>query len=281
MMGRTTFVLVVACLASTAAQRIEIVDDAKLPRFEAASVKPADRNATGGMFGIPPGRFVQENSDMFSFMLTAFGARPYQLPNPLPDVLRERYSINARMPGGSVARDRALMMRALLIDRFKMRFHVETKEQDAYALTVARRDGRLGPNMRQSSVDCAARLDAQRRNETVAALPQGARECGIRNGPGTIDFGGQQLPSLLQMLSNQTGRQVIDRTGLAGAFDVDLRWSLASSGPLRTSPDAPQATDNGPSLFTAVEEQLGLKLEPTKAPADYLVIDHVERPEPD
>ena len=218
---------------------------------------------------------------MFSALLLAFGVRPYQLPNPLPGVLRERYSINARMPVDGSPRDRALMLRALLIDRFKMRFHIESREQDAYALTLARSDGRLGPDMRRSTVDCAARIEAQRRNETVPPQPAGTKACGIRNGPGIIDLGGQPLPLLVQMLSNQTARQVIDRTGLEGTFDVELQWALASSGPLRATADGTAPVSDGPSIFAAVEEQLGLRLESVKAPTDYLVIDHIERPEPD
>ena len=281
MSGWTAFILVFVYVSTASAQRIEMLEEAKLPRFEVASVRPADPNASGGMFGIPPGGFVQENSDMFSALVMAFGIRPYQLPNPLPDVLRERFSINARMPAGGTPRDRPLMVRALLIDRFKMRFHVESKEQDAYALTVLRSDGRVGPNLRRTTVDCASRTEAQRRNETVSPQPPGTKACGIRNGPGSIDLGGQRLPLLVQMLSNQTGRQVIDKTGLEGAFDVELQWSLASSGPLRATADGTAPISDGPSIFDAVQEQLGLRLEPAKAPTDYLVIDHVERPEPD
>jgi uncharacterized protein (TIGR03435 family) len=267
--------------ASIVAQRIEVVDEADLPRFEVASVKPADPTATRSMVGIPPGRYVQEDADMFFALNVAFGVGFHQMPDRLPGALAERCSIHARMPAGATPRDRALMVRALLVDRFKLRYHVETKEQDGYALTVARRDGRLGPNMRQSSVDCTARLAAQSRNETVAPLAQGAKECGIRNGPAAIDFGGMSLSLLVQMLSNQTGRQVVDQTGLTGNFDVELLWSRASSGPLRATPDpAPPASD-GPSIFTAVEEQLGLRLQSVKVPVDYLVIDHVERPQPD
>jgi len=281
MIGRLTIIggLLIACGASVIAQRIEAIDEATLPRFEVASVRLGNPNATSARIGTPPGRFVQEDMDMFSALNMAFGVRPYQMPNPLPDVLRGRYSIDAKMPAGAPQKDVGLMVRALLIDRFKLRYHVETKEQDGYALTL-RRDGRLGPGIRQSTADCGARIAAQRRNETLQPMPAGSKECGIRNGPGTIDFGGMPLSLLMQMLSNQTGQQVVDRTGLTGPFDVELHWS-SSSGPLRASPDSGQAGDNGPSIFTAVEEQLGLKLEPTKAPVDYLVIDHVERPEPD
>jgi uncharacterized protein (TIGR03435 family) len=274
-------VLIATCGTVAAAQRIEVIENAKLPRFEVASVKPGDPNETSGSIGFPPGQFRQDNMPLLSAFLNAFGIRPSQL-SPMPDfLLRERFTIVARMPTRAPPTDRPLMLRALLIDRFKLQFHIETKQEDAYALTLARRDGRLGPNMGRSTVDCASRVEAQRRNETVPPQPAGTKECGIRNGPGTIDFGGQQLPLLLQMLSNQAGRQVLDQTGLTGAFDVELHWSLASSGPLRATADGTAPVSDGPSLFTALEEQLGLKLESTKAPMDYLVFDHIERPQPD
>jgi uncharacterized protein (TIGR03435 family) len=87
---------------------------------------------------------------------------------------------------------------------------------------------------------------------------------------------------LVQMLSNQTGRQVVDKTGLTGNFDVDLRFTLESAGPPRVSPDGtPPGPSDAVSIFTAVQEQLGLKLERGKATVDYLVVDHIERPEAD
>jgi len=277
------FVCGLAVSPPAMAQTMQRVEDAQLPRFEVASVKPGDPAAGRAFFGIPPGRFVQQDMNLVSALAMAFGLQPYQLGSPLPDLIQfERFSIAARMPDGAAPADRGLMVRALLIDRFKLRYHIERREEDGYVLTMARRDGRLGPKLRASSADCPARLAALRQKQEPPPLPPGAAECGVRNGPGVINFGGMPISMLPGMLSNQTGKQVIDQTGLSGNFDVDLRFSLGSVGPPRTRPDGqPPAPDDAPSIFTAVQEQLGLKLEPGKAPVDRLVIDHIERPDPD
>jgi uncharacterized protein (TIGR03435 family) len=259
-------------------QTIDVVDDARLPRFEVASIKPGDPGSTRATVGFPPGRFVQENLRMFDALMMAFGVRPYQL-GTLPELLqRERFTINAKVPEGTPPQERMLMLRALFVDRFKLRYHVEHKEEDAFVLVLARKDGRFGPQLRASEVDCVARLAAQRQKQNPPPLPPGARECGVRNGPGVIDVGGMPMSTVAQMLSNQTGRQVVDRSGIAGNVDVELHWSLQSTS-LRATADATPSPDDGPSIFTAVQEQLGLKLENGKATVDRLVIDRIERPD--
>jgi uncharacterized protein (TIGR03435 family) len=258
-------------------QTIDVVDDATLPRFEAASIKPGDPGSSRATVGFPPGRFVQENMNLFNAFIMAFGVRPYQL-GTLPELMqRERFTINAKVPEGTPPQERMLMLRALFADRFKLRYHVEKREEDAFVLVLARKDGRLGPQLRVSSVDCIARLAAQRQKQNLPPLPPGASECGVRNGPGVIDVGGMPMSALAQMLSNQTGRQVVDRSGIAGNVDVELHWSLQSTS-LRASPDATPPPDDGPSIFTAVQEQLGLKLDSQRGPVETLVIDHAEKP---
>jgi uncharacterized protein (TIGR03435 family) len=261
------------------AQTIEVIDEVKLPRFEVASVKPGDPNAQRASVGFPPGRFVQNDMNLLSAFMMAFGVRPYQI-TPIPDfIVRERFTINAKAPDGAARQDLPLMVRALFIDRFKLRYHVERKEEDAYVLVMARRDGRFGPQLRASPIDCPNRLAAQRDKQDVPPLPPGAAECGVRNGPGTINFGGMPFSMLVQMLSNQTGRQVVDHTGITGNVDVELHWSLQVTAP-RANADvtAPVVTDDGLPIFSAIQEQIGLKLENGKAPVDHLVIDHIERP---
>jgi uncharacterized protein (TIGR03435 family) len=278
---------VFCCLALAAparAQTIQVIDDAKLPRFEVVSVKAGDPSADRAMFGTPPGRFNQENLNLVSALGLAFGVRPGQIDrSTLPDLIQgDRFTINAKAPDGAPRSDLPLMVRAILVDRFKMRYHIDRRDEDGYALTVARRDGRLGPNLHASPVDCQSRLAARGRGESVPPQPAGTVECGIRNGPGLINFGGMPIALLVQMLSNQTGRQVVDNTGLTGNFDVELRFTLESAGPPRVNPDgtAPPPSD-AVSIFTAVQEALGLKLDRTKVTVDYLVVDHIERPEPD
>jgi uncharacterized protein (TIGR03435 family) len=275
-----TLSLVFVAALSISAQRVERVDDAQLPRFEVVSIKPGDPNAPDRRIGTPPDRFFQENFTMENVIGLAFGLRPADVfAMKLSGPLAQPYSIDARMPAGSQPRELGLMLRAMLIDRFKLRYHIDTAERDAYDLVLARRDGRLGSNLRRSTIDCVTRMNAQRRNQEVPALPRGAKACGINNGPGRIDFGGMPLATLATMLSNQTGRPVTDRTGLAGNFDAELSWSLAASAP--TAGAAPGAASDGPSIFTAVQEQLGLKLESSMTTADQVVIDHVEPPTPD
>ena len=282
-MARHVLSVVVCCVGLSQAlfgQKIDLIEDSQLPRFEVASIKPGDAATNRGMFGFPPGRFVQENVNLFNTVLAAFRVRPDQVA-PLPDIAqRERFTINAKTPEGTRPAEATLMLRALLVDRFKMRYHTERKEEDAFNLVLARKDGRRGPQLHTSSVDCASRRAAQRDKQDVPPLPPGAVECGVRNGPGTINFGGMPMSVLVQMLSNQTGRQVVDHTGITGNVDVDLHWSPQASA-LRASPDAasPVAQDDGPGVFTAVQEQLGLRLENAKALMDRLIIDHIERPE--
>jgi uncharacterized protein (TIGR03435 family) len=282
--GRFTAVLACCCLVCPSAfgQTISVVDDAKLPRFDVVSVKRGDPNADSARFGFPPGRFYQENLELLSALLAAFQIRPYELAEPLPDLVRRaRFTIDGRPPAGAPRTDVPLMLRTLLIDRFKLRYHIEHGATDGYILTLARRDGRLGSKMRPSPVDCSARLVAAAQKEPVPPLPPGAAECGIRNARGLLDFGGMPIATLVTMLSNQVGGPVIDQTGLTGNYDVVLRFSVGSAGlPTATNP-APSVVDDAPSIFTAVREQLGLKLTPAKAPMDRLVIDHIEQPEPD
>src|SRR5262245_38202668 len=133
-------VLFGARLAS--AQRIELMDEAKLPHFGVVSVRPGDPNAKPGGVDFPPGRFVQVNAPLLNTVSLAFDLRPYQFGGPLSElVTREPFSIDARMPAGTSATDLKLMLRSLLIDRFKLRVHVESREQDAFALTIASREG--------------------------------------------------------------------------------------------------------------------------------------------
>jgi uncharacterized protein (TIGR03435 family) len=276
-------VAIVCCLARPAgAQTIQSIDDAKLPRFEIASVKPGDPTSDRGMFGMLPGRFAQQNVTLVDAIMMAFNLRGFYQLGPLPDLVRrERFTIDARMADGAPRADVPLMVRALLIDRFKLKYHVERKEEEGYALTLARHDGRLGPKLRASTVDCPARLSARQRNQDVPPLPAGALECGMRNAAGVINFGGVAMSVFVQMLSNQTGRQVVDQTGLSGNYDVDLRFSPDSPRPRASADSQPPAPDEAISIFTAIQEQLGLKLEPARAPVDHLIIDHIERPDPD
>ena len=160
------------------------------------------------------------------------------------------------------------MVQALLADRFKFTAHHELRDLAVYELRVNRNDGTLGLQLKKVDVDCVA----QRGSGTLCG--------GFRTlGPGHIVAHGVPMSLLATVLEMPVSRNVLDRTGLQGTFDLELQYT-----PERMQirgPDTPAVDPTGVSVFTAVREQLGLKLESTKGPVDVLVIDHVERPTPD
>jgi len=180
-----------------------------------------------------------------------------------------------------------VMVRGLLAERFKLAVHKETRELPAYELVVARRDGKLGPQLRPSDVDCAALMAAGRaRADGPPALPPiGQRvPCSMRLFPGNFTGGSMRMAQLAAALGRipSINRTVVDKTGLTGTFDFDLSFTpeqMPSENLMPPgAPPLPPIDPNGPSLFTALQEQLGLKLESAKGPVPVVVIDHAEPP---
>jgi len=162
-------------------------------------------------------------------------------------------------------------MQSLLADRFKLKTHHEMREMDVYALVLAK-PATPGPALTPSTNDCKTLAEQARKGQTPTQKPVGAgpTPCSILGGVGRISFDGFGMTQVANMLIGQAGRIVVDRTGLSGNWQFIL--TFAPEG----------ATDpNVPAFFTALQEQLGLKLESTKAPVDVVVIDRVERPTPD
>jgi uncharacterized protein (TIGR03435 family) len=157
------------------------------------------------------------------------------------------------------------MLRALLRDRFALVARTETRQLPTFALTLAREDRTLGEDLKPSSVDCAALFAKREPNDDPP-------RCGLQLLPGTIVIEGGPMSQLAEALSAMVGRKVEDRTRLGGTYDAELHWEG------RFGPGGPPP--QGPSLFTAVREQLGLKLEPSTGPLNVLVIESVERPTP-
>jgi uncharacterized protein (TIGR03435 family) len=163
------------------------------------------------------------------------------------------------------------MLRNLLIDRLKLAAHLEPREQPVYFLVMARPDRRLGPKIEPANRDCAAVAAASQagvRPPTLAPPANGAPPCGTQIDNGDMAAGGITLDVLARNLGLRAGRPVFDRTGLEGYYDLTLKFSR----------DQDAANPDAPSIFTALQEQLGLKLEPGRAPLQTLVIDHIERP---
>ena len=150
---------------------------------------------------------------------------------------------------------------------------------------MARPDKSLGPQLHKSDMDCAAFAAAARRGAVPFAPPPSATSnsvCAITNFPGRISSGSQPMTILASILSNMLQRVVVDRTGLAGNYDALVTFTPDRLPQAREGgPDLPAADPNSASVFTAIQEQLGLRLESTRGPVDVLVIDHVERPTED
>ena len=262
------------------------------PAFEVVSVKRNTTESGDSSISQPPDGSLR----MVNVSVRTILGRAYQGSTldsiGLPDwASSERYDVAATpVPGrpNPSQDERRDMVRAMLADRFKLSAHYETREQPAFNLVLARTDGRLGPGLKPSGVDCAARA-AARRADAEAAKAAGqpppppvavfSRDgavptCGFNFGFDRFE-GDTTLASLAPMLRSMAGRPVVDKTGLTGSYRVNFQFSRSSLEPAAT--DAPAATDS-PSFFTAVPEQLGLRLESTRIPVEVLVIDRIERP---
>ena len=247
-------VLLTVMLAAQGAQR---------PAFEVASIKRNTSAAIGGGMRVEPGgRFFSTNSGVFYVIAGAYGEsmnalRPSQIIGAPGWLESERWDLVAKAASPADMDNfekTRLLMRTLLEDRFKLRIHREQRPMPIYALVRAKAGGTLGPNLKQSVPDCSAPSSG----------------CGFRGGTiGHIKGDAIPIAILTQLLNAATDRIVVDRTGLTGGFQIDLEYS----------PD--QTATDKPSIFAAVQEQLGLKLEPARGSVDVVVIDHVERPTED
>ena len=271
------------------------------PQFEVASIKPNKSGDNRVMMGVQPGgRFTATNVTLRMMIRNAYQLQEFQITGGPSWIADERFDIVAKAEAGDTVGDlfRAeqqgqpsrgqLMIRALLADRFKLVVHNENKEMSIYALVVARSDGKLGPQLKASEVDCAALVGRGRgRGEPPPPGPPPGPgtpppQCGIRIGPGNMAVGGSPMSQVANSLSMFAGRIVVDKTGLAGSYDFTLTWTpdqMPGVGQRPPgAPEPPPIDPNGPSLFTAVQEQLGLKLDSQRGPVAVLVIDRAERP---
>ena len=222
--------------------------------FEVASVKTNTSNSAGASWAGRGSQLMIQNFRLRDIIEGAYGLRPYQLAGGPAWIDTARFDIVGRAPEG-VPRDIA-MLRTLLTDRFRLQTHTETRQIPVYRLVLARDDRRLGPQLRPSKIDC-----------TVT-------RCTASVLLGKIQTNGYSMTQVAQVLTGNVDRMVIDRTGLSGVYDLELAWT----------PDGPAAdvvTRDAPGLFTALVEQLALKLEPAVGPVDVLVINSIERPTED
>ncbi len=265
------------------------------PAFDVASIKRNTSGTNQRQFSMGPnGRFTAINVPLADLVRFAFAeAGPDGVFGPLPPnrlapakawaggaraLQADKFDVVATTEAGVSQPQMALMLRALLVERFKVAVHREAQELPIYTLVMARRDGRLGPRLRPSSVDCAALSSAE--SAKAAAGDFVAEPCkGLRNAPGKATGRAVTIALLARLISGWVDdhRPVEDRTGLTGAFDLDLDWTPDRPQPA-DAPVLPPIDPNGAGLFTALQEQLGLKLEPAKHSIDLVVVDYAEPP---
>ena len=231
------------------------------PIFEVATVKPGDANDP--QFGLMTGngRFTATNATLEQLVGVAYDVRNNQISGGPKWLVSDKYSIDAESNHTTAGLTRGpqmrMMLRSLLADRFRLRVHRETKHEAVYELVAAKGGSKL--------------------TERVARGPAGRL---LRFGPGELT--GAEVPMLLlaDQLSRLLGRSVVDKTALAGSYDFTLRWIPRPDEftPLGRPEPTPPADSSGPSIFTALEDQLGLKLQPANGLVEILVVDRAERP---
>jgi uncharacterized protein (TIGR03435 family) len=257
-------IIAVAAIALLVAASLE---GQVLPQFEVATIKPSAPVADGRLtvtMGGDPGRIDYQGLPLRILLSRAFNVKDIQISGP--DWLdTERFDVIGKIPSG-VSRDKVpAMLQALFVERFKIAFHHDQKEMGIYALVV----GKNGLKLKEAD-------------------PSGVGQLFVRTGH--VETKGS-LASLADLLSRMVDRPAFDMTSLKANYDIHLEWTpepgqgslfkgLASPPPAvegSGNPDRGNSDRSGPSLFSAIQEQLGLKLESRKAPVDIVVIDHIEK----
>ena len=236
------------------------------PVFEAATVKLNKSGSSSSQSNWDQGRYTATNIALKNLMnYSAYGIPEPRILGGPKWLDSERFDIEAKVDGPAAEQMRTLsreqrklqmqaMFQQLLADRFKLSVHWETRELPVYALVVAKSGPKLTAATKPDSGTSSSNGQFMARGMTLAEISQ----------------------SLTQELARELGRVIIDKTGIAGRYDITLKWTPDADG---ASPDkGTEDTSSGPSIFTALQEQLGLKLESTKGPVQVLVIDHIEMP---
>ena len=241
------------------------------PSFDVISVKP--NKSSLGAYGLVTTEFTADgfrgtNVPVHSLLLQAYGLHEGEIIGEPAWASSEVFDIEAKVAGPDVAAFSKLdndqhqaMLQQVLAERFKLATHRETRDLPVYALSIAKG----GPKLKESAIDPSVPASARRGG-------------GVRMSMGMISANECTIPYFLSMLSRQLGRTILDRTGLTGNYDFTLRWNPDNGVTASSNPPEGSQADALPSIFTALQEQLGLKLESTKAPASVLVIDHLEKP---
>jgi uncharacterized protein (TIGR03435 family) len=235
------------------------------PSFEVVTIKPSNPETPGKLFRlVSPREMGTINTTVNDMIVFAYGIHPRQIGNGPSWLDADKFDIDGKADGEGAPSQAQfkVMFQKMLADRFQLKFHHEKKELSVYAITV----GKTGPKLTTSEGD-----------------PSGAPSLLFR-GPGNLPARNTTMEAFAQVMQAAVlDRPVVDQTGLTGHYDFQLRWTpdetqFASLGGFRPPPGAAESPNAPPDLFTAMQEQLGLRLTATKAQVDVLVIDKVEKP---
>jgi len=249
---------------------------AQKPSFEVASVKAASGNSLPRILGQPGGRLTVTNATLKLLMTVAYGMRDFQILGGPNWITTDRWNIEAKAaegtlyppPDGTDLYPITLMVQSLIEDRFQLKMRRGTRELPVYELLIARSGSKMKLSEDQSLPPFLQPGDSK---------PRGL--IAVRRG--SLEGQGVRLASFVQILSQQLARTVIDKTDLNGLYDIKLQWTPdLDQGAASRVPDTPLPVTDAPfpSIFTAIQEQLGLRLESAKGPVEVLVIDSVQKP---
>jgi uncharacterized protein (TIGR03435 family) len=254
MAPRFALALLVVCAGPQLAQEVSTGPPAVV------SIKSSRGGDDPGGFRMIRGRFVAENVTVRLLITVAYRVQPSQVSGGQRWVDRERFDVEGKLDGPDTRNDQEwAMVRALLADRFKLVLHKDEGQTPAYALVVAGKT----PKMKRSA------------DQSPGGTPTG----GVHIGAGNLVGTGIRLGLIASLLGTRLGRPVVDRTNLPDRYDVDLRWTPdVGEAPTDAADALPRSDPSGPSLFTAIQQQLGLKLIAIKAPSGLLAIDEIEKP---
>src|SRR6266576_756202 len=265
---------------SRAALRPQGLSSSSAFMYDVVSIKP---NKRGGMMFLTGSRdgLTATNATVQKLILEAYDLEENQIDlSGAPKwLISDHYDVDAKMDSATAEAlhklsddqnngERRSMLQALLTDRFKLTIHRGTKELPIYALVIAKN----GPKLQEAKAG--------------DTYPNGFKNADGVGKPGMMIFGRGQIPgkglrltALAQLLTEELDRTVVDKTGLTGKYDFTLKWTPdESQGAMFKGPESPPADISGPSIFTAIQEQLGLRVESKKGPVEILVVDHAERP---
>jgi len=231
------------------------------PTFEVATIKPSNPDRPGKGIRVNGRNFSTLNTTLLDLITFAYGVHVRQIVGAPTWMDSDKFDLAAEPDGEGLPNDRQvkLMMQKLIAERFQLKFHRDKKDLSIFALTVAK----SGPKLTKNETD-----------------PNGLPGLGFR-GLGALFCRNASMADLAQLFQGAVlDRPVVDQTSLPGRYDFALNWTpdefqFTSFGP---RPPTPPEKATNPDLFTAIQQQLGLKLEATKGPAEILVIDHVEKP---